>query len=41
MDSVYEWAPRDSIDELFRTGSIFNTKLILEDKVLMESYHIM
>jgi len=27
MDSVYEWAPRDSIDELFRTGSIFNTNV--------------
>lgn len=27
MDSVYEWAPRNSIEELFRTGSIFNTNV--------------
>ena len=27
MDSLYEWAPRDSVDEMFRTGSILNTNV--------------
>ena len=27
MDSLYEWAPRDSVEELFRTGSILNTNV--------------
>src|SRR6056300_193517 len=27
MDSLYKWAPRDSVDEMFRTGSILNTNV--------------